>query len=181
MNIVAYAASCCSESNRPRGTTKASRLLQGHRCWLESRQTFLGQARAPSWASVRPLHGLRGREAAKLPGKGRRPYTPRLEDPICHCCPEWRPRRDLIYKKNKNRFRNENGQPNCFLSVGPVEISGAFAAETVCQQHTRGREIEYGGLSRCGARSRGIGASEKRSERTAYLATGFSRRTQCMD
>ena len=23
----------------------------------------------------------------------------------------------LIYRKNKNRFRNENGQPNCFLSV----------------------------------------------------------------
>ena len=73
----------------------------------------------------------------------------------------------LIYRKNKNRFRNENGQTNCFLSIGPVgggpvEISGSFAAETVCQQHTRGREIENWGLSRCGARSRGIGASEKR-------------------
>jgi hypothetical protein len=84
------------------------------------------------------------------------------------------------------REQNENSQSNCFLSVvpvagGPVEISGAFAAETVCQQHMGSREIDYGGLSRCGARSRGIGASEKRSERTAYLATGFSRRTKIVN
>jgi hypothetical protein len=76
----------------------------------------------------------------------------------------------FIYRKNKNRFRNENGQTNCFLSIGPVgggavEISGAFAAETVCQQRMGSREIDYGGVSRCGAR--GVGASEKESARTA--------------
>jgi len=26
----------------------------------------------------------------------------------------------LINRKNKNRYQNENSQPNCFLSVGPV-------------------------------------------------------------
>jgi hypothetical protein len=55
----------CPHATCPNGTTEASQD-QGHICWLESRQTFLGQVRAPLPASVGPLHGLRGREAAKL-------------------------------------------------------------------------------------------------------------------
>ena len=39
---------------------------QGHQCWLESRQTFLGQARAPSSAPVDTLTGSVGRETANL-------------------------------------------------------------------------------------------------------------------
>jgi hypothetical protein len=46
------------------GCLPEARQAQGHRCWLESRLTFLGQVRAPSPAPVRPLHGYRG------PGNG---------------------------------------------------------------------------------------------------------------
>ena len=45
-----------SRANCPGGTTEASQA-QSHRCWLESRQAFIGQPSAPSCAPGRPHHG----------------------------------------------------------------------------------------------------------------------------
>jgi hypothetical protein len=42
---------------------------QGHRCWSESRQTFLGQASVPSSAPVDTLTGCVGREAGEASTK----------------------------------------------------------------------------------------------------------------
>jgi len=62
----------------PGETTEASQA-QGHQRWLESRQTFLGQVRAPIVGTVRPVHGLRGSGSGETSGERRRPYTPRSD------------------------------------------------------------------------------------------------------
>ena len=68
--------------------------LPGHQCWLESRQTFLGQVRAPSSAPVRPPSGLRDSGNGEISGKGRRPTRRDWRTSFAIVSPGWPPRRD---------------------------------------------------------------------------------------
>jgi hypothetical protein len=68
---------------------------QGHRCWLESRHAFIGQARVPSPAPFGPFHRLRGAGTHETSGKRRRPTCRDWMSPFAVVSPEWRPTEGL--------------------------------------------------------------------------------------
>ena len=86
---------------------------QGHRCWLESRHAFIGQARVPSPAPFGPFHRLRGAGTHETSGKRRRPTCRDWMSPFAIVSPEWRPRRNM----------NPNPQIRS-LMLYPIELQG---------------------------------------------------------